>query len=123
LVQQPLSQRKKSEAQRKKLLEQKDRDDLKLKFFSMASHEFRTPLSVILGSSQLLLTSDQSGDRDKVRKNTLRIQSSAKAMTQLLNDILTLARAESGNFICQRDRGSVLDLLKTIKCPIRTQTD
>ena len=104
LVQQQLSQRKKSEAQREKLLEQKDRDDLKLKFFSMASHEFRTPLSVILGSSQLLLTSDQSGDRDKVRKNTLRIQSSAKAMTQLLNDILTLARAEAGSLMCQRDR-------------------
>ena len=104
LVQQQLTQRKKSEAQREKLLQQKDRDALKLQFFSMASHEFRTPLSVILGSSQLLLTSDQSGDRDKVRKNTLRIQSSAKAMTQLLNDILTLARAEAGSLMCQSDR-------------------
>ena len=104
LVQQQLTQRKKSEAQREKLLQQKDRDALKLQFFSMASHEFRTPLSIILGSSQLLLTSDQSGDRDKVRKNTLRIQSSAKAMTQLLNDILTLARAEAGSLMCQSDR-------------------
>lgn len=104
LVQQQVNQRKKSEAQRKKLLEQKDRDDLKLQFFSMASHEFRTPLSVILGSSQLLLASDQSGDHDKVRRNTMRIQSSAKAMTQLLNDILTLARAEAGSLICQRKR-------------------
>ena len=104
LVQQQLTQRKKSEAQREKLLQQKDRDALKLQFFSMASHEFRTPLSVILGSSQLLLTSDQSGDRDKIRKNTLRIQSSAKAMTQLLNDILTMARAEAGSLICQSNR-------------------
>ncbi len=104
VVQQQLTQRKKSEAQREKLLQQKEQDALKLQFFSMASHEFRTPLSVILGSSQLLLTSDQSGDRDKVRKNTLRIQSSAKAMTQLLNDILTLARAEAGSLICQSDR-------------------
>ena len=104
LIQQQLAQRKKGDAQRKKLLQQKDRDALKLQFFSMASHEFRTPLSVILGSSQLLLTSDQSGDREKVRKNTLRIQSSAKAMTQLLNDILTLARAEAGSLTCQTDR-------------------
>ena len=104
LIQQQLAQRKKGDAQRKKLLQQKDRDALKLQFFSMASHEFRTPLSVILGSSQLLLTNDQSGDKDKVRKNTLRIQSSAKAMTQLLNDILTLARAEAGSLACQRDR-------------------
>ena len=104
LIQQQLAQRKKGDAQRKKLLQQKDQDALKLQFFSMASHEFRTPLSVILGSSQLLLTNDQSGDKDKVRKNTLRIQSSAKAMTQLLNDILTLARAEAGSLACQRDR-------------------
>ena len=104
LIQQQLAQRKKGDAQRKKLLQQKDRDALKLQFFSMASHEFRTPLSVILGSSQLLLTNDQSGDKDKVRKNTLRIQSSAKAMTQLLNDILTLARAEAGSLACQSDR-------------------
>ncbi len=104
LIQQQLTQRKKGDVQRKKLLQQKDRDALKLQFFSMASHEFRTPLSVILGSSQLLLTSDQSGDQEKVRKNTLRIQSSAKAMTQLLNDILTLARAEAGSLACQTDR-------------------
>jgi signal transduction histidine kinase len=104
VVNEQLTQRRKSDAQREKLLQQKELDALKLQFFSMASHEFRTPLSVILGSSQLLMSSHQSGDREKMEKNTLRIQASAKAMTQLLNDILTLARAEAGSLICQRDR-------------------
>jgi signal transduction histidine kinase len=104
VVHEQLTQRRHSEAQREKLLQQKELDALKLQFFSMTSHEFRTPLSVILGSSQLLMSSYQSGDREKMEKNTLRIQSSAKAMTQLLNDILTLARAEAGGLICQRDR-------------------
>jgi signal transduction histidine kinase len=104
VVHEQLTQRRHSEAQREKLLQQKELDALKLQFFSMTSHEFRTPLSVILGSSQLLMSSYQSGDREKMEKNTLRIQSSAKAMTQLLNDILTLARAEAGSLTCQRDR-------------------
>ncbi len=104
VVHEQLTQRRKGDAQREKLLQQKELDALKLQFFSMASHEFRTPLSVILGSSQLLMSSHQSGDREKMEKNTLRIQASAKAMTQLLNDILTLARAEAGSLVCQRDR-------------------
>ncbi len=104
IVHEQLTKRRHSEAQREKLLQQKELDALKLQFFSMTSHEFRTPLSVILGSSQLLMSSYQSGDREKMEKNTLRIQSSAKAMTQLLNDTLTLARAEAGSLTCQRDR-------------------
>ncbi len=104
IVHEQLTKRRHSDAQREKLLQQKELDALKLQFFSMTSHEFRTPLSVILGSSQLLMSSYQSGDREKMEKNTLRIQASAKAMTQLLNDILTLARAEAGSLTCQRDR-------------------
>jgi signal transduction histidine kinase len=104
IVHEQLTKRRQSDTQREKLLQQKELDALKLQFFSMASHEFRTPLSVILGSSQLLMSSYQSGDREKMEKNTLRIQCSAKAMTQLLNDILTLARAEAGSLTCQRDR-------------------
>ncbi len=104
IVHEQLTKRRHSDSQREKLLQQKELDALKLQFFSMTSHEFRTPLSVILGSSQLLMSSYQSGDREKMEKNTLRIQASAKAMTQLLNDILTLARAEAGSLTCQRDR-------------------
>jgi signal transduction histidine kinase len=102
VVNEQLIQRRHSEAQREKLLQQKELDALKLQFFSMASHEFRTPLSVILGSSQLLMVSQ--GDREKVEKNTRRIQAAAKSMTQLLNDILTLVRAEAGSLGCRCDR-------------------
>ncbi len=104
VVHEQLTKRRHSDAQREKLLQQKELDTLKLQFFSMTSHEFRTPLSVILGSSQLLISSYQSDDREKIEKNLLRIQASAKSMTQLLNDILTLARAEAGSLVCQRDR-------------------
>ncbi len=104
------------ESRNTKLLQEQELNTLKLQFFSMASHEFRTPLSIILGSSQLLMTYNPDGNKDsncnssldsnaeKIQKNTLRIQSSAKAMTQLLDDILTLTRAEAGKLQCDRRR-------------------
>jgi signal transduction histidine kinase len=78
------------------LLQQKELVNLKSKLFSMISHEFRTPLSVILSSSQLLEVNLSNIDK-KASKNIYRIQSSAKLMNQFLIDLLILTRAESGN--------------------------
>ncbi|ASC69315.1 Two-component sensor histidine kinase [Halomicronema hongdechloris C2206] len=70
--------------------------NLKLRLFSMASHELRTPLSVISISAQSL-----SANRDALtpqqQMNTVdRIQAAARRMGQLVDDILTLTRAEAG---------------------------
>ncbi|MHC5731850.1 MAG: sensor histidine kinase, partial [Nostoc sp.] len=78
------------------LAQEKELSELKLRFFSMVSHEFRTPLSIILGSAQLLAQSNQQWTEEKKLKNLYRIQSSARSMNQLLTDILTLTRAEAG---------------------------
>jgi signal transduction histidine kinase len=82
------------------LEKEKELNELKLNFFSMVSHEFRTPLSVILGSSQLLAESNGQWSEDRRLKNIHRIQSSAQLMTQLLTDILTLSRAAAGKLEC-----------------------
>ncbi|MEO8893374.1 MAG: HAMP domain-containing sensor histidine kinase, partial [Coleofasciculaceae cyanobacterium] len=63
---------------------------------SMASHEFRTPLSTILVTTQLLVNSEQELPMEKRQRNLKRIEITAKHMTQLLNDILTFNRAETG---------------------------
>ncbi|MEM8642721.1 MAG: HAMP domain-containing sensor histidine kinase [Cyanobacteria bacterium P01_G01_bin.54] len=70
--------------------------DLKLNFFSIASHELRTPLSTILVCSQLLDRPGANESPAKRQRNLRRIQASAKAMTQLLADLLLLTRAEAG---------------------------
>jgi signal transduction histidine kinase len=67
----------------------------------MISHEFRTPLSVILGSSQLLGESLRNIVDENQLKNLQRIQSSVKLMNHLLTDMLTLTRAEAGKLECQ----------------------
>lgn len=66
--------------------------EAKIRLFSMASHELRTPLSTILLSAQAL-EADQSANHHRIYG---RIRATAKRMNQLLNDLLTLSRAESG---------------------------
>lgn len=89
-------QRHKVETLQRNLDQEKELGELKISLFSMISHEFRTPLSVILASSQLLgEILEDLVDKNNL-KNLYRIQSSAKLMNQILTDILTLTRAESG---------------------------
>lgn len=96
LLYQQLIKRQQAEAIQQTLAQEKELSELKLQFFSMVSHEFRTPLSIILGSAQLLAQSNQQWTEEKKLKNLHRIQSSARSMNQLLTDILTLTRAEAG---------------------------
>jgi signal transduction histidine kinase len=100
--------RQQVEMQQQKLLQDKELSELKLDFFSMVSHEFRTPLSIILGSVQLL---DAEGQRPieprKLHNNLRRIQSSARLMTKMLTDILLVMRAEAGKLEC---RPELIDL-------------
>lgn len=75
---------------------QKELSELKSRFVSMTSHEFRTPLSVIMSSSEML---DAYGDRWPIEKKTehfARIRTSALGMTRMLEDILLIGRSDSG---------------------------
>lgn len=92
--------RQQAEALQAKLVSENELGEAKLKFFSMVSHEFRTPLSVVLASSQLLIQGSQAWSEERKSKTLHRIQSSAKLMTRLLTDILTLTRAEAGKLDC-----------------------
>lgn len=86
---------------KQKLNKEREVNELKICLFSMISHEFRTPLSVILGSSQLLGESLRDIVDASQLKNLHRIQSSVKLMNHLLTDMLTLTRAEAGKLECQ----------------------
>jgi signal transduction histidine kinase len=88
--------RKKIESLESSLAQEKKLGELKVNLFSMISHEFRTPLSVILLSSQLLKEKLEKIVNKIELKNLYRIQTSAKLMNHLLTDILTITRAESG---------------------------
>ncbi|MBE9028666.1 CHASE3 domain-containing protein [filamentous cyanobacterium LEGE 11480] len=95
-----LNQRQKAEVREQQLAQDKELSDLKLQFFSMVSHEFRTPLSLIIGSSQLLRETLPATNDASNFKNVDRIQMAAKSLSQMLNDLLTLARADAGTLSC-----------------------
>jgi PAS domain S-box-containing protein len=87
---------RKSEADRLALEREKELSTLKARFFSMASHEFRTPLSTALAAAQLLEQSQSAWENTEKRlRNLHRIQDAVRNMVQLLDDILTINRAEA----------------------------
>ncbi len=90
-------ERKKAEEETRKALEkEREFNDLKTKFVSIASHEFRTPLSTILSSISLVDQYKQRGDFDKIDKHTNRVKSSVQHLTAILNDFLSLGKLEEG---------------------------
>jgi PAS domain S-box-containing protein len=97
-VQRDTTARKRADEIRLALEREKELSALKIRFFSMASHEFRTPLSTVLAAAQVLENSQPEWDNTEKRlRNLHRIQDSVKNMVQLLDDILTINRAETGN--------------------------
>ncbi|MBL1209527.1 PAS domain S-box protein [Geminocystis sp. GBBB08] len=93
-----ISERKRLEEVRIALEREKELNIVKTRFFSMASHEFRTPLSTVLAAAQVLENASINSDNaQKQLRNLHRIQNSVKNMVQLLDDILTINRAETGN--------------------------
>ncbi|MDZ7957394.1 MAG: PAS domain S-box protein [Aulosira sp. DedQUE10] len=92
-----ITERKRLDEIRLALAREKELNALKTRFFSMASHEFRTPLSTALAAAQVLETCQDEWDASEKRlRNLHRIQDSVKHMVQLLDDILTINRAETG---------------------------
>jgi PAS domain S-box-containing protein len=75
---------------------EKELSEMKSKFVSTASHEFRTPLATMLSSAELLEHYSDSLRQDEKRNLLQTIQTSAKRMSEMIDDVLTLGRAESG---------------------------
>ena len=78
------------------LKKEQDLGLLKTRFVSMASHEFRTPLSTILSSASLMDQYTQTDQQDKRHRHFLKIKNSVEMLTMLLNDFLSISRLEEG---------------------------
>jgi PAS domain S-box-containing protein len=92
-----IDDRKRAEAELLTAMQrEKELSEMKSKFVSTASHEFRTPLATMLSSAELLEHYSDSLGQDEKRNLLQTIQSSAKRMSEMIDDVLTLGRAESG---------------------------
>ncbi len=96
---------------RKSLEKEIELNSLKSRFVSMASHEFKTPLSSILSSASLIskyVTTEQETDRSR---HVERIKSSVNHLNGILIDFLSLTRIDEGHFTPVITRFSINDLL------------
>ncbi|MBN9351406.1 MAG: PAS domain S-box protein [Chitinophagaceae bacterium] len=80
----------------KALSKERDLGEMKSAFVSMASHEFRTPLSTILSSASLLAKYKLSEEQEKRDKHIQRIKSSVINLNNILNEFLSLGKIEEG---------------------------
>ncbi len=81
---------------RKALVQEQELNKLKSRFISMASHEFRTPLSAILSSAILLQKQNESDQKEKRIKYIRQIKSNVRNLVIILNDFLSLGKLEEG---------------------------
>jgi PAS domain S-box-containing protein len=87
---------KTDEALHKMLEKEIELNELKSRFVSMASHEFRTPLSTVLSSAYLIEKYTKTGEQQQREKHLQRITSSVSMLTDILNDFLSLGKIEEG---------------------------
>ncbi|MFP4528292.1 MAG: PAS domain S-box protein [Candidatus Kapaibacterium sp.] len=76
---------------------EKELNELKTRFISLVSHEYRTPLTVIYSSAEFLEMFSEKASSEKFRKHVSKIKRSVDSMIGLLNDVLIVGRLESGH--------------------------
>lgn len=92
-----IATRKAAEQELKRALQQeKELNDLKSRFITMVSHEFRTPLTIINSSAEILHLGAGKMPIDKQTMHLERMMASSGRIEQMLNDVLLLARGEAG---------------------------
>jgi PAS domain S-box-containing protein len=115
-LEEEVKERKRAEEEAHKALEkERELNELKSKFVSIASHEFRTPLSTVLSSTSLINQYNNLEDREKVNKHVKRIKNSVNHLTSILNDFLSLGKLEEGRIDLQRDYFSPREFLDEVK--------
>ncbi len=97
ILQEALLELKRSKEELSIALEkEKELNDMKSRFVSMASHEFRTPLSTILSSVSLISKYKTLEEDEKREKHVQRIKLAVNNLTLILNDFLSIGKLEEG---------------------------
>ncbi len=107
-------QKRVQDKMQKNLAQERELNELKSRFVSMASHEFRTPLSTILTSASLLEKYQLAEQQERREKHIKRIKSSVHNLTGILNDFLSLDKLETGAIDCKPVSFNIQDFLRDV---------
>lgn len=94
------------------LNKERELTEMKSRFVSMASHEFRTPLSTINSSASLIKKYHERESYDKLDKHADRIKNSVRNLTAILNDFLSFEKLEANKVNVAFDPCSIPQLLQ-----------
>lgn len=114
------AQKKAEEETLRSLQREQELNEMKSRFVSLASHEFKTPLSVILSSASLIGKYQAPEDADKRARHLQRIKSNVSNLRHILNDFLSVDQLERGII---RNSPSVLDLPAFLKETLQNVTE
>lgn len=87
-------------------------NEIKSRFVSMASHEFRTPLSTVLSSASLLGKYKNGEEQDKRDRHIEKIKASVKHLNDILEDFLSLGKLDEGKIECTNSEFDLKELLE-----------
>ncbi|MBA7546599.1 Sensor histidine kinase TodS [subsurface metagenome] len=93
---------------------------MKLKFFTNVSHEFRTPLTLILGPLEKLLSMDKR--ESKIQQQLNFIQVGSKRLLRLINQILKFRKVETGNFELLVSRKDIIPFIREIAFSFKSES-
>jgi signal transduction histidine kinase len=86
---------RKADMLRVQLEKEHEVSEFKARFMSVVSHEFRTPLTTILSSNEMLEHYHDRLDKERLKEHHVRIQTSVKRLTQMMDDLLDISRSDS----------------------------
>ncbi|MCK5825159.1 MAG: response regulator [Ichthyobacteriaceae bacterium] len=91
-----------------------DLDQKKIHFFTNISHEFRTPLSLILSPTEKLLSLNDYNDTELVQKNLKIIDRNSKRLFNLITQLLELPKAEQVTLKLLVAKGNIVEFIEEI---------
>ncbi|MEZ4885337.1 MAG: ATP-binding protein [Chitinophagales bacterium] len=103
------TEKREQEAQQLRELE-----EMKGRFFSQITHEFRTPLTLILGPIQQLLQNTQNISPTQLQNRLTLVERNGQRLMNLVNQLLDLSKLESGKMTIQTKHGDVVDFVNDV---------
>jgi signal transduction histidine kinase len=93
----------------------RDANDLKSRFLSYMSHEFRTPLASMTSIAGIMLSRLDGPLTAEQQKQVEFIRSSARELTEMVNDLLDLAKVEAGRITISPEWFEMVDLFAALR--------
>ncbi len=104
------------------LEKEKDLGELKSRFVSMASHEFRTPLTTIQSAASLIEKYQKIEEQEKRERHTQRIKAAVGNLTDILEEFLSVGKLEEGRVEAKMSMFNIQELVQECMLDLRSIT-